>query len=96
MLVILELLLRKVIGQDVQHQAFPAVQVLLELPGILMLPRQDLLLLLKRALPGEGGKREDEQSARGRKDRVQLAAKTPITGLQDIQVSLSVATLKEN
>lgn len=52
MLVILELLLRKVIGQDVQHHAFPSVQVLLELPGILVLPRQDLPLLIQRALSG--------------------------------------------
>lgn len=64
MLVILELLLWKVIGQDVQHHAFPPVQVLLELPGILMLPSQDLPLLVQRALPGR-----NKQISKGQEER---------------------------
>lgn len=51
-LVVLELLLREVIGQDVQHHALPSIQVLLELPGVLVLASQDLPLLVERALPG--------------------------------------------
>lgn len=49
-LVVLELLGGQVIGQDVQHHALPPVQVLLELPGILMLASQNLPLLIQRTL----------------------------------------------
>lgn len=52
MLVVLELLRGQVIGQDGQHHALPPVQVLLELPRILMLPSQELPLLVQRTLPG--------------------------------------------
>lgn len=52
-LVVLELLSRQVIGQDVQHHTLPSVQVLLELPCILVLPGQNLPLLVQRTLSGE-------------------------------------------
>lgn len=52
-LVVLELLGGQVIGQDVQHHALPPVQVLLELPGILMLASQNLPLLIQRTLRGK-------------------------------------------
>ena len=45
--VILELLLGEVIGQDVQHHTLPPIHVLLELPGVLVLSRQDLPLLIE-------------------------------------------------
>lgn len=89
MLVVLELLLGEVVGQDVQHHTLPAVQVLLELPGILVLSGQDLPLLTQRALPGRS-----KWVSRGRGGGGKLSAETPFPGLGNVRVSMSVAALE--
>lgn len=51
-LVVLQLLGGQVVGQDIQHHALPPVQVLLELPCVLVLASQNLPFLVQRTLPG--------------------------------------------
>lgn len=47
-LVVLQLLGGQVVGQDIQHHALPPVQVLLELPCVLVLASQNLPFLVQR------------------------------------------------
>lgn len=50
MLIVGQALVAQMAGQDGEHHAFPAVQVLFELLGVLMLLDEDPLLLEQRLL----------------------------------------------
>lgn len=52
-LVVRQAVVAQVAGQDVEHEALPAVQVLLQLLGVLVLLDEDALLLEQRLLGAE-------------------------------------------